>query len=120
MRRVLMYVRASSTRECFAYVALAFGLAWVVWIPILLASRTHEQLGYLLILGTFGPSVAALLISYRGVHTPGYRLPSRIVCFSLTLLLCWAVLLAHASLWDELQLSLVTKLLLLVPSAIPA
>jgi membrane protease YdiL (CAAX protease family) len=120
MRRVLVYVRASSARDCFAYVVLAFGLAWVVWIPVLLASRTHEQLGDLLILGTFGPSIAGILLSYRGVQVPGSMLSSRIVYFSLTLLLSWAVLVAHASLWDGLQLSLGKKLLLLLPSAIPA
>jgi membrane protease YdiL (CAAX protease family) len=120
MRRVLVYVRASFARECFAYLVLAFGLTWAVWIPVLLASRTHDQLGDLLILGTFGPSVAAILLSYSGVRVPGSKLSSRIACFSLTLLLCWAVLVAHASIWDELTLSVGAKLLFLLPSAIPA
>ncbi len=119
MRRVLMYVHASSKRECFAYLLFSFVLTWVVWIPVLLASRRHEQLGDLLIIGTFGPAVAAILLSYRGVRVPS-KLSSRFVCFSLTLLLCWAVLMGHASLWDELQLSLGAKLLLLLPSAIAA
>jgi membrane protease YdiL (CAAX protease family) len=115
-----MYVRASSARECFAFLILAFCLTWVVWIPVLLASRTHEQLRDLLIIGTFGPCVAAILLSYRGVRVPGSKLSSRIVCFSLALLLCWAILVGHASLWDEVRLSLETKLLLLLLSAIPA
>lgn len=119
MRRVLIYVRASSSRECFAYLILSFALTWIVWIPVLLASRRHE-LGDLLIIGTFGPSVAAIFLSYRGVRVPGSKLFSRFVCFGLTLLLCWAVLMGHASLWDELHLSVGAKLLLLLPSVIPA
>lgn len=120
MRRVLTYVHASSTRECFSYLVLSFVLTWLVWIPVLLASRRHEQVGDLLIIGTFGPAVAAILLSYRGNRVPGSKLSSRFVCFSLTLLLCWAVLMGHASLWDELRLSFGAKLLLLLPSALPA
>ncbi len=102
MRRVLRYVHASSTRECFAYLVLSFVLTWLVWVPVLLASRRHEQVGHLLVFGSFGPTVAAILLSYRGAHVPGSKLSSRFVCFSLALLLCWAVLVGHASLWDEL------------------
>src|SRR5713226_4917083 len=120
MRRFLTYIHTSSTRECFAYLILSFALTWSVWIPVLLTSRRYEQLGDLLIIGTFGPSVAAILLSYRGVRVPGSKLFSRFVCFSLALLLCWAVLLGHVSLWDELRLSHGAKLLLLLPSAIPA
>ncbi len=120
MRRVLRYVHASSTRECFAYLVLSFVLTWFVWVPVLLASRKHEQVGDLLIIGSFGPSVAAILLSYRSVRLPGSKLFSRLVCFCLTWLLCWAVLVGHASLWDELHLSFGAKLLLLLPSAIPA
>src|SRR5713101_3891651 len=96
--RVLMYVHASSTRECFAFLILSFALTWAVWLPVLLASRTHEQVGDLLIIGTFGPAFAAILLSYRGFrvsHGPS-KLSSRLACFSLTLLLCWAVLMGHA------------------------
>src|SRR6266851_2571281 len=120
MRRFLTYIHTSSTRECFAYLILSFALTWSVWIPVLLTSRRYEQLGDLLIIGTFGPSVAAILLSYRGIRVPGSKLFSRFVCFSLALLLCWAVLLGHVSLWDELRLSLGAKLLVLLPSAIPA
>lgn len=120
MSRILKYVRASPTRECFAYLILSFALSWIVWIPLLFASHRNGQLDGLLIIGTFGPSVAAILLSYRGVHVQGAKLSSRIFCFSLTLLLCWAVLMGHASLWDELRLSVGAKLLLLLLSAVPA
>jgi membrane protease YdiL (CAAX protease family) len=120
MRRVLSYIHASSTRECFTYLVLSFALTWILWVPLLWASLKQEKFGYLLILGTFGPSVAAILLSYRGVRVAGSKSSSRIVCFSLTLLLCWSVLIGHASLWDELRLSLGARLLLLLPSAIPA
>ena len=120
MRWILRYVHASSIRECFAYVILSFALTWSVWIPVVLASRRNEQIGDLLVIGSFGPSVAAIFLSYRGARVPGSKLLSRFVCFSVTLLLCWAVLLGHASLWDDLQLSFSAKLLLLLLSVIPA
>ena len=120
MRGSLKWTHRSHQTECFAFLTISFGLTWIVWIPVLLVSRTHEQLGDLLVLGTFGPSVAAILLSYRSVRAPGSKLSSRIFCFSLTLLLCWAVLMGHASLWNETRLSLGAKLLLLLPSAIPA
>ena len=109
MCRVMMYVRVSSTRECFVYLILSFVLSWLVWIPVLLASRRHESVGALLIIGTFGPAVAGILLSYRGERVPGSKLSSRFVCFSLALLLCWAVLMGPASLWDELRLSKTTS-----------
>jgi len=87
---------------------------------VLLASRKHEQVGDLLIIGAFGPALAAILLSYQGVRVPGSKLFSRFACFGLTLLLCWAVLMGHARLWDELRLSFGAKLLLLLPSVIPA
>src|SRR6266851_2218455 len=119
MRRFLTYIHTSSTRECFAYLIVSFALTWSVWIPVLLASRRHEQLGDLLVIGTFGPALAAILLSYRGVRVSS-KLSSRFVCFGLTLLVCWAVLVGHASLWDDLRLSHGAKLLLLLLSAIPA
>ena len=109
MHQVLMYVRVSPTRECFAYLILSFALSWIVWIPVLLASRRHEQLGDLLIIGTFGPALAATLLSYQGVRVPS-KLSSRFVCFGLALLLCWAILMGHARLWDELRPSFNEKL----------
>jgi membrane protease YdiL (CAAX protease family) len=120
VRRVLTYVHASSSRECFAYLFFAFIFTWAVWIPVLIASRRHEQLSDLLSIGTFGPSVTAILLSYKCVRVPSSKLSSRLVWFSLTLLLCWAVLVGHVILWDQLHLSFGANLLLLLPSAIPA
>src|SRR5258708_28598118 len=97
MRRVLKYVHASSARECFSYLILSFALTWSVWIPVLLASRRHEQLSDLLIIGTFGPSVAAILLSYQSFRVPGSKLSSRLVCFALSSPLCLDVLLGPAS-----------------------
>ena len=120
MDSVFGYLHRSSRAECFSFLILTFCFTWGVWIPVLLSSRVHDQLGDLLIVGTFGPSVAAVLLSYRGVRTPGSKLSTRLACFGLTFLLCWAVLVAHAGLWDELRLAVGSKLLLLLPSAIPA
>jgi membrane protease YdiL (CAAX protease family) len=120
VRWILGCIHRSTRSECIAFLVLAFCLTWSVWIPVLLAFRTHEQLGDLLILGSFAPSVAAILLSYRGVRLPATKLSIRLVLFTITLLLCWAVLLAHGSLWDETRLTVGSKLLLLSLSAIPA
>jgi hypothetical protein len=48
-------------------------------------SRSHEQLVDLLVIGTFGPSVAAILLSNKGVRIPGSKLSSGFACFWLTL-----------------------------------
>src|SRR5260370_32414193 len=92
MRRVLTYVHASPTRECFIYVILSFALTWLVWIPVFLTSRRHEQLGDLLVIGTFGPSIAAILLSYQAVLAPS-KLSYRFFWFGLTLSMFWAVLI---------------------------
>jgi len=39
-------------------------------------SRSHEQLVDLLVIGHFGPSVAAILLSNKGVRIPGSKLSS--------------------------------------------
>ena len=54
MCRFLTFVHTSSTRECFAYLILSFALSWIVWIPVLFVSGRYEQVGDLLIIGTFG------------------------------------------------------------------
>jgi hypothetical protein len=59
-----------------------------MWIPVLLAARNHIQLGNLLVIGSFGPSVAAILLSYRDVRIRGSKLSSQILCFCLALLVC--------------------------------
>ena len=87
---------------------------------MLFAFRRHEQVGDLLVLGAFGPAVAAIVLSHLGKSIPGSTIRPRLICFGLTWLVCWMVLLEHARLWDELHLSFSAKLLLLLPSIIPA
>lgn len=87
---------------------------------MLFGSRRYEQVGDLLVLGAFGPSVAAILLSYQGKRIPSSTIRPRLICFGLTWLVCWMVLLGHASLWDESRLSFSARLLLLLPSIIPA
>jgi hypothetical protein len=80
MRRASEYVHASLTRECFAYLILSFALSWIAWIPVLLASRRNEQLGDLLIIGTFGPSVSAILLSSAPPPTYTFKLIEELSC----------------------------------------
>lgn len=62
---MLVYFRASSTIESFTCRIASLGFSWSVWIPMLLVTRVHPQFNELLVLGPFGPSIAANVIFYR-------------------------------------------------------
>src|SRR5229473_4091721 len=109
-----------SVRDCWKYLVLAFGLSWSIWIPALFLSSRYERFQNVLILGAFGPSLAAILLSRSGVRIPGRAIISQAVRFTSVLLGGWAILLGHQFLWDETPVSLVSAGLFLLLSAIPA
>lgn len=51
------------------YLLLTFGLAWLIWLPLLVAEYTNLALPLppivLIVLGSFTPSVAALFLTWR-------------------------------------------------------
>ncbi len=109
-----------SPRECWKYLILAFSLSWSIWIPTLFLSRYHEEFGNVLVLGAFGPSLAAILLSRNGVRISGRAMITQAVRFTSVLLVGWAILLGHQFLWDETPVSLLSAGLFLLLSAIPA
>ena len=109
-----------SPRECWNYLILAFSLSWSIWIPTLFLSRYHAQFENVLILGAFGPSLAAILLSRNGVRISGRAIITQAVRFTSVLLVAWAILLGHQFLWDETPVSLLSAGPFLLLSAIPA
>src|SRR3990172_4700409 len=50
------------------YVLLAYGLAWIFWIPVGLTKRDYQTSSMLLaamFLGVFGPGIAGIIMTYR-------------------------------------------------------
>lgn len=50
------------------YLLLAYGLAWIFWIPVALSGQNYQQspeLLALMFLGTFGPGIAGIILTYR-------------------------------------------------------
>lgn len=49
------------------YLALAYGLAWMLWIPVALTGRDYQESPLLLALvlpGVFGPGIAGIVMTY--------------------------------------------------------
>jgi membrane protease YdiL (CAAX protease family) len=59
-----------------AYVLLAYGLAWLFWIPVALTRQDYQQSPLLLavvFLGVFGPGIAGIIMTYREQGKEGGR-----------------------------------------------
>jgi membrane protease YdiL (CAAX protease family) len=70
------------------FLALAFGITWLIWIPTV---RLQGSVG-IAAFGSAGPAIAAMLLSYRGERNRGARVVPRVLCFSVCLLLAWLAL----------------------------
>lgn len=58
------------------YLFLAYGLAWVFWIPVALTRQDYQESPLLLavvFLGVFGPGVAGIIMTYRDQGKDGRR-----------------------------------------------
>jgi|SRR5579859_1365143 len=109
-----------STRDCWKHLVLAFGLSWSICVPALFLSRHRKECETVLILGAFGPSLAATLLSRSGVLIPGRAIIFQALRFTSVLLVGWAILRRHQILWYETPASLFSAELFLLMSAIPA
>ena len=60
----------------WTFVIIAYGLAWLFWIPIALTGRDYQQSPLLLVLmflGVFGPGIAGIIMTYREQGKEGGR-----------------------------------------------
>jgi membrane protease YdiL (CAAX protease family) len=74
-----------------AYLALAFGLSWLVTI---VAIKLHAREAFLNF-GTAGPALAAMILSYRNKPVSSGSRLARYCWFFPFLLVCWVVLSLH-------------------------
>ena len=83
---------AGPTASEFAkFVALAFGITWLVWIP---ARRLGAHVGVgeeILAFGTAGPAIAAILLSRSRQKAPATGIATRLFWFALLWAPAWAV-----------------------------
>lgn len=70
-------VRQTDAQPLLRFVLLAFGISWALWVPAALAS--HGVIPAVLpatassLLGAFGPSIAALILTWNAEGGPGLR-----------------------------------------------
>jgi len=77
-----------SVKLHWRYLALAFALTWIVWIPGILLHVDVTVLTF----GSAGPAMAAMWLARRGKKTVQAWLPSQLVCFGLVWLIAWLTL----------------------------
>jgi uncharacterized protein len=108
--------RGSLAKEVGIYLALTFGISWVLLIGAIKLGLSEEYLN----IGVAGPAIAAVLLSGRKLENPKSLPTIRLLSFAGWLALCWVVICLHY-LWqnsDALRFHL--NPLLLIPAAIPA
>jgi len=69
-------VNTSKPKFPWLYVCLAYGLAWIFWIPVALTRQDYQGsplLMALMFLGVFGPGIAGILLTYREFGKEGGR-----------------------------------------------
>ena len=69
-------MNTSKLKFPWLYVSLAYGLAWMFWIPVALIRLDYQASPLLLaavFLGVFGPGIAGILLTYRELGREGGR-----------------------------------------------
>jgi hypothetical protein len=106
----------SLATELAAYLALAFGFSWLMWVGAIKLGLGEEYLN----IGTAGPALAAIILSRSRQPQKTHLLTRRWLWMIALLLPCWIVLSLHY-LWrssDGLPFRL--NPLLLIPALFPA
>lgn len=63
-------------RSLLAFFVLAFAISWALWAPLIIFGRVMLEIGVgfaLLIIGVFGPTISALLVTFVTGGEPGVR-----------------------------------------------
>jgi membrane protease YdiL (CAAX protease family) len=58
------------------YLLIAYGLAWIFWIPVVLTRQDYQKSPLLLalvLIGTFGPGIAGIILVYRQFDKDGRK-----------------------------------------------
>lgn len=67
---------APKSKFPWQYLFLAYGLAWIFWIPVALTRQDYQESPFLLavvFLGAFGPGIAGIVMTYREQGKEGGR-----------------------------------------------
>jgi uncharacterized protein len=112
---------ASIAKESAMFIALTFGITWLIWISAQrLGARPgvgEEIVGF----GSAGPAIAAISLSRNGRKVSTIRLTARLLWFGLLWAPCWAIYVVN----DRMRgvtpvLSLRFGLIVALLAAIPA
>ena len=107
---------ASLQKQALTYVALAFALSWLMWIT---AIKLHLQEPFLN-LGSAGPAIAALVLSFFRKPDLSLGRLTRWTWFAAVLAPCWIVISLHY-LWRSTDgLGLRLNPFLIGPAVLPA
>ncbi|MBN9615211.1 MAG: CPBP family intramembrane metalloprotease [Acidobacteriales bacterium] len=104
------------TRSVWMYLVLAYGFAWTAWIVSIKLHASEEFLN----IGTAGPALAAMVLSYRRHSDHSYRLLPRSLTFLALLASCWIVLSLYYAWRVSSHLSFRLDPWLIIPSILPA
>ena len=66
----------TKTKFTWLYLAMAFGIAWLFWIPVAITGRDYQSsplLLFLVLAGVFGPGIAGILLTYLEKGKEGSR-----------------------------------------------
>ena len=69
-------MKTSKPKFPWLYLILAYGLAWIFWIPVVLTRQDYQKSPLLLalvLIGTFGPGIAGVILVYRQFDKDGRR-----------------------------------------------
>jgi hypothetical protein len=106
---------ASLKRQVATYLALAFGLSWLMTILAIKLHAREEFLNF----GTAGPALAAMILSFRGKeHSSGDRW-AQWWWFLAFLVICWIALSLHYLWRASERLEIHLDSVLISPSIIP-
>lgn len=69
-------MNTSKPKFPWLYLVLAYGLAWIFWIPVALTRQDYQKSPLLLavvLFGVFGPGIAGIILTYRELGKEGGR-----------------------------------------------
>jgi CAAX protease family protein len=108
-------------KQCAKFIALAFGITWLIWISAQrLGARPgvgEEILGF----GSAGPVLAAILLSRSGRKISTVSLTTRLLWFALLWAPCWAIYVVSDKMrgvtpTPSLRFGLIVALLAAIPA----
>ena len=82
--------KSSLMKQCGTFIALAFGISWLIWISAIQLGARPGMGEEILSFGASGPAVAAIFLSLRGQKIASNSLPVRLLWFAVLWLPCWA------------------------------